>query len=185
MKNRVSNSQIPQTGSRTIRGKGRKSGSDTPVRTRSVVFRELWVPSLHPRLRCFSESDWREWCTGPNETCPPPPPPPGWDSNRGHPVWESVVLSTWPQQLLIYLCERHLDPRPMLSVRISLSYPGTGVNLGRSSQQWPSQCWFLPLICGAWHPWRSSSGGGEGSMHRHTQGGGGQDSRRTSEWCVL
>ena len=41
-----------------VRGKGRKkSGSDTPVRTRGVVFRELWVPSLHPRLGCFSESD--------------------------------------------------------------------------------------------------------------------------------
>ena len=52
-KKRVSNSQIP----RTIREKGRKSGSDTPVRTRGVVFRELWVSSLHPRLGCFSESD--------------------------------------------------------------------------------------------------------------------------------
>ena len=54
---RVSNSQIPRTGPRTIRGKGRKFGSDTPVRTHSVVFRELWVSSLHPRLGCFSESD--------------------------------------------------------------------------------------------------------------------------------
>ena len=57
MKKGVSNSQIPRTGPRTIRGKSRKSGSDTPVRTRGVVFRELWVPSLHPRLGCFSESD--------------------------------------------------------------------------------------------------------------------------------
>ena len=51
--------------------KGRKSGSDTTVRTRGVVFRELWVPSLHSRLGCFSESDWRGWCTSPNDTCPP------------------------------------------------------------------------------------------------------------------
>ena len=72
---RVSNSQIPRTGPRTIRGKGRKFGSDTPVRTHGVVFRELWVSLLYPRLGCFSESDLRGWCTGPNETCPPPPPP--------------------------------------------------------------------------------------------------------------
>ena len=72
---RVSNSQIPRTGPRTIRGKGRKFGSDTPVYTHGVVFRELWVSLLHPRLGCFSESDLRGWCTGPNETCPPPPPP--------------------------------------------------------------------------------------------------------------
>ena len=54
-------------------GKGRKFGSDTPVHTHGVVFRELWVSSLHPRLGCFSERDLRGWCTGPNETCPPPP----------------------------------------------------------------------------------------------------------------
>ena len=47
------------TGPRTIRGKGRKFGSDTPVRTHGIVFRELWVSSLHPRLGCFSGSDLR------------------------------------------------------------------------------------------------------------------------------
>ena len=62
MEKRVSNSQIPRTGPRsTIRGKGRKFGSDTPARA--------WCArAVHPRLGCLSESDLRGWCTGLNET---------------------------------------------------------------------------------------------------------------------
>ena len=50
---------IPRTGPRIIRRKGRKFWSYTPGRMHGVVFRELWVLSLHPRLGCFSESDLR------------------------------------------------------------------------------------------------------------------------------
>ena len=52
MTKRVSNSQIPRTGPRMIRGKGRKFGSDTPVRTHGVVFRELWVSSPIVIISC-------------------------------------------------------------------------------------------------------------------------------------
>ena len=52
---KVSNSQIPRTCPPTIRGKGRKFGSDTParaglVRTRGVVFRELASSSFRVEI---------------------------------------------------------------------------------------------------------------------------------------
>ena len=52
MEKRVSYSQMPRTGPPTIRGKGRKFGSDTPARA--------WCArAVHPRLGCLSESDLR------------------------------------------------------------------------------------------------------------------------------
>ena len=57
MEKRVSNSQIPRTGPPTIRGKGRKFGSDTPARA--------WCArAVHPRLGCLSESDLRGYLPG-------------------------------------------------------------------------------------------------------------------------
>ena len=51
----------PRTAPPTIRGKGRKFGSDTPGPARAWCARAVSCSksSLHPRLGCLSESDLR------------------------------------------------------------------------------------------------------------------------------
>ena len=40
--------------------------------THGVMFRELWVSSLHPRLGCFSGSDYEDDVQAPIRHAPPP-----------------------------------------------------------------------------------------------------------------
>ena len=74
MKKGVSNSQIPRTGPRTIRGKGRKSGSDTPVRTRGVVSESCGYRRFILVNGAFQKVIDADDVQAPMRHAPPPPP---------------------------------------------------------------------------------------------------------------
>ena len=87
----------PRTGPRTIRGKGRKCRSDAPVRTRSVVFSELWVQWVRVGSSLFRVL-FRKWFT--RRMCRPQwdMPPPGLEIDT---KWEQCWCSGSSSRLAI------------------------------------------------------------------------------------